>query len=58
MIKTHLENESIFQIFGLAGLCSGLTEAVVINPFEVVKVKLQAERNVALSEVCVHCKHL
>ncbi|KAK2160720.1 hypothetical protein LSH36_127g01019 [Paralvinella palmiformis] len=28
----------------LAGLCSGLTEAIVINPFEVVKVKLQAER--------------
>jgi solute carrier family 25 2-oxodicarboxylate transporter 21 len=28
----------------LAGLCSGLTEAVVINPFEVVKVRLQAER--------------
>lgn len=33
-------------IFTLSGLCSGLTEAVVINPFEVVKVKLQAERNV------------
>lgn len=36
----------VFQIFTLSGLCSGLTEAVVINPFEVVKVKLQAERNV------------
>ncbi len=32
------------QTFTLAGLCSGLTEAFVINPFEVVKVKLQAER--------------
>ncbi|KAK6181564.1 hypothetical protein SNE40_009393 [Patella caerulea] len=31
-------------IFTLAGLCSGMTEAFVINPFEVVKVKLQAER--------------
>ena len=28
----------------MAGLCSGLTEAIVINPFEVVKVRLQAER--------------
>lgn len=42
----------------MAGLCSGLTEAIVINPFEVVKVKLQAERNVALSEVCIQCKNL
>lgn len=32
-------------VFSLAGLSSGLTEAVVINPFEVVKVKLQAERS-------------
>ncbi|XP_074649021.1 mitochondrial 2-oxodicarboxylate carrier-like [Tubulanus polymorphus] len=36
--------------FSLAGLCSGLTEAVVINPFEVVKVKLQAERGVSLKQ--------
>lgn len=35
----------------LAGLCSGLTEAVIINPFEVVKVKLQADRH-AFKEVC------
>ena len=28
----------------LAGLFAGLTEAVVINPFEAVKVRLQAER--------------
>ena len=33
-------------MFTLSGLCSGLTEAFVINPFEVVKVKLQAERDV------------
>lgn len=32
-------------VFTFAGLCSGLTEAVVINPFEVIKVKLQAERS-------------
>ncbi|XP_060554594.1 mitochondrial 2-oxodicarboxylate carrier-like, partial [Ruditapes philippinarum] len=38
------------MIFALAGLCSGLTEAVVINPFEVVKVKLQAERNVVIAQ--------
>lgn len=30
--------------FSLAGFCSGLTEAVIICPFEVVKVKLQSER--------------
>ncbi|XP_076311486.1 mitochondrial 2-oxodicarboxylate carrier isoform X2 [Tachypleus tridentatus] len=30
--------------FTLAGLCAGLTEGIVINPFEVVKVKLQADR--------------
>lgn len=35
----------------MAGLCAGLTEAVVINPFEVVKVRLQAERGVTLGEV-------
>ncbi|XP_017332245.1 mitochondrial 2-oxodicarboxylate carrier isoform X2 [Ictalurus punctatus] len=29
----------------LAGLGSGLTEALVVNPFEVVKVSLQADRN-------------
>lgn len=32
-------------VFTFAGLCSGLTEAVIINPFEVIKVKLQAERS-------------
>ncbi|XP_059812624.1 mitochondrial 2-oxodicarboxylate carrier [Hypanus sabinus] len=32
-------------IFTLAGLGSGLTEAIVVNPFEVVKVSLQAQRN-------------
>ncbi|XP_069588061.1 mitochondrial 2-oxodicarboxylate carrier [Ranitomeya imitator] len=32
-------------VFAVAGLGSGLTEAVVVNPFEVVKVSLQANRN-------------
>uniref|UniRef100_H3B665 Mitochondrial 2-oxodicarboxylate carrier n=2 Tax=Latimeria chalumnae TaxID=7897 RepID=H3B665_LATCH len=31
--------------FTIAGLGSGLTEAVVVNPFEVIKVSLQANRN-------------
>ncbi|CAI2357853.1 unnamed protein product [Caenorhabditis sp. 36 PRJEB53466] len=34
----------------LAGLFSGLTEAVVICPFEVVKVRLQADRNSSVKE--------
>ncbi|XP_048737155.1 mitochondrial 2-oxodicarboxylate carrier-like isoform X2 [Ostrea edulis] len=33
------------SILFMSGLCSGLTEAVIINPFEVVKVKLQADRH-------------
>jgi len=28
----------------MAGFFAGLTEAVIINPFELVKVQLQAER--------------
>ncbi|XP_005108207.1 mitochondrial 2-oxodicarboxylate carrier [Aplysia californica] len=32
-------------VLTLAGLAAGITEAIVINPFEVVKVKLQAERS-------------
>ncbi|CAG0921100.1 unnamed protein product [Notodromas monacha] len=35
----------IFQTFALAGLAAGVTEAVVVNPFEVVKVRLQSDRN-------------
>ncbi|XP_076406734.1 mitochondrial 2-oxodicarboxylate carrier isoform X2 [Peromyscus maniculatus bairdii] len=33
------------KTFAIAGLGSGLTEAVVVNPFEVVKVGLQVNRN-------------
>jgi hypothetical protein len=29
----------------LAGLFAGLTEAVVVNPFEVVKVRLQTDKS-------------
>jgi hypothetical protein len=29
----------------MAGLCAGLTEAFVINPFEVVKVRLQTDQS-------------
>ncbi|XP_002734044.1 mitochondrial 2-oxodicarboxylate carrier-like [Saccoglossus kowalevskii] len=36
--------------FITAGLGSGLTEAFIINPLEVVKVKLQAERATILAE--------
>jgi solute carrier family 25 2-oxodicarboxylate transporter 21 len=32
------------QTFSLAGLGAGVTEAVLVNPFEVVKVSLQANR--------------
>lgn len=31
--------------FAIAGLGSGLTEAIVVNPFEVVKIGLQVNRN-------------
>ena len=41
------------QVYALAGLGSGLTEAVVINPFERVKVQLQSEKNVKLKDVSV-----
>lgn len=30
--------------FSLAGLCAGITEAILVNPFEVVKVTLQSNR--------------
>lgn len=33
------------QALSVAGLGAGLTEAVVVNPFEVVKVSLQANRD-------------
>ncbi|KAK3921090.1 Mitochondrial 2-oxodicarboxylate carrier [Frankliniella fusca] len=31
--------------FCLAGLCAGITEAILVNPFEVVKVTLQVNRS-------------
>lgn len=41
---------SSHQALSAAGLGAGLTEAVVVNPFEVVKVSLQANRD-AFKEV-------
>lgn len=32
----------LFQTFSLAGLGAGVTESILVNPFEVVKVTLQA----------------
>lgn len=34
----------MLQTFCLAGLCAGITEAILVNPFEVVKVTLQVNR--------------
>merc|ERR1712051_334333 len=31
--------------YSLAGLGSGVTEAIIVNPFEVVKVKMQSNRS-------------
>ncbi|XP_048218452.1 mitochondrial 2-oxodicarboxylate carrier [Perognathus longimembris pacificus] len=47
--KKMLGNTSLSPglTFSLAGFGSGLTEAIVVNPFEVVKVGLQANRNVS-----------
>lgn len=33
---------TLLQTFSLAGLGAGITEAILVNPFEVVKVTLQA----------------
>lgn len=44
---------SLLQALSVAGLGAGLTEAVVVNPFEVVKVSLQANRD-AFKEVVGH----
>lgn len=30
--------------FSLAGLCAGITEGILVNPFEMIKVTLQANR--------------
>ena len=47
----HLESCPFpLQALSVAGLGAGLTEAVVVNPFEVVKVSLQANRD-AFKEV-------
>lgn len=35
----------MFQTFCLAGLFAGITEAILVNPFEVVKVTLQTNKS-------------
>lgn len=44
-ILTPKSCPSPLQALSVAGLGAGLTEAVVVNPFEVVKVSLQANRD-------------
>nr|CAD2175888.1 unnamed protein product [Meloidogyne enterolobii] len=53
--KSLLEPLQEFQVplyarLSLAGLMSGITEAFVICPFEAVKVRLQSEMNVSLTQ--------
>ena len=33
-----------FQTYSLAGLGSGVTEAIIVNPFEAIKVRMQSNR--------------
>ena len=35
-----------FQTYSLAGLGSGVTEAIIVNPFEAIKVRMQSNRSV------------
>lgn len=42
--KTNL---IILQTFSLAGLGAGITEAILVNPFEVVKVTLQSNKAIS-----------
>lgn len=44
------DNPKTPLIYAIAGMGTGLTEAVVINPFERVKVQLQSETNIRLKE--------
>ncbi len=34
----------LLKSLALAGFASGLTEALIVNPFEVVKVRLQTDK--------------
>lgn len=36
---------SYLQTFSMAGLTAGVLEAILVNPFEVVKVALQANKS-------------
>lgn len=35
----------LYQTFSMAGLTAGVLEAILVNPFEVVKVSLQANKS-------------
>lgn len=37
----------MLQTFSLAGLGAGITEAILVNPFEVVKVTLQSNKSIS-----------
>jgi len=50
-----LYDVDIFQVYSLAGLCSGLTEGLAVTPFERVKVQLQSEKDVRLKDVSNQC---
>ena len=41
----------LLQTFSIAGMLSGCTEGIIVCPFELVKIRQQAERNVKFSEV-------
>lgn len=42
--KKEVNKQKTPLVYSLAGFCCGATEAIVINPFERVKVQLQAEK--------------
>nr|ACO10905.1 Mitochondrial 2-oxodicarboxylate carrier [Caligus rogercresseyi] len=44
-ILVFSENQPSALTYSLAGLGSGISEAIIVNPFEVVKVKMQSNRD-------------
>jgi len=45
-------------VYSIAGFCSGATEAIVVNPFERVKVQLQAEKGKGGTSPIVKAKEI
>ena len=45
MAKFSIDSKPTPLTYSLAGLGSGVTEAILVNPFEVVKVKMQSNRS-------------